>query len=30
VKVGYELQEIGTPTLVEVLDEFVKKHNLKK
>jgi len=30
VKVGYELQEIGKPTLEEVLDEFVKKHNLKK
>jgi predicted GTPase len=30
VKIGYELQEIGTPTFVEVLDEFVKKHNLKK
>jgi predicted GTPase len=30
VKVGYELQEIGTPTFKEVLDEFVKKHNLKK
>ena len=29
VKVGYELQEIGTPTLKEVLDEFVAKHNLK-
>ena len=30
VKVGYELQEIGRPTLEEVLDEFVKKHNLKR
>ena len=29
VKCGYELQEIGTPTLKEVLDEFVAKHNLK-
>lgn len=29
VKVGYELQEIGTPTLKEVLDDFVAKHNLK-
>ncbi len=29
VKVGYELQEIGQPTLKDVLDEFVKKHNLK-
>jgi len=28
VKVGYELQEIGTPTLKDVLDEFVKKHKL--
>lgn len=28
VRVGYELQEIGTPTLKEVLDEFVKKHHL--
>jgi predicted GTPase len=30
VKIGYELQEIGTPTLETVLQEFVKKHNLKK
>ena len=29
VTVGYELQEIGTPTLKEVLDDFVAKHNLK-
>jgi predicted GTPase len=29
VKIGYELQEIGKPTLEDVLDEFVKKHNLK-
>ena len=29
VKVGYELQEIGTPTLKEVLDDFIAKHNLK-
>lgn len=29
VKVGYELQEIGTPTLKDVLDDFVAKHNLK-
>ena len=29
VKVGYELQEIGTPTLKEVLDDFVAQHNLK-
>ena len=26
VKIGYELQEIGTPTLKDVLDEFVKKY----
>src|SRR5574344_51253 len=30
VRVGYELQEIGTPTLKDVLDEFVKKHKLIK
>ncbi len=29
VKVGYELQEIGTPTLKEILDDFIAKHNLK-
>ncbi|GHV43248.1 GTPase [Bacteroidia bacterium] len=29
VKVGYELQEIGTPNLTEILKDFVKKHNLK-
>jgi len=29
VKIGYELQEIGTPTLEGVLKDFVKKHNLK-
>ena len=28
VRVGYELQEIGTPTLKEVLDDFVKKFKL--
>jgi len=28
VKVGYELQEIGYPNFVDVLKEFVKKHNL--
>ncbi len=28
VRVHYDLQEIGTPTLKEVLDDFVKKHNL--
>lgn len=30
VKIGYELQEIGTPTLETILQDFVKKHNLKK
>jgi len=30
VKIGYELQEIGTPTLEGVLKDFVKKHGLKK
>jgi predicted GTPase len=30
VKVGYDLQEIGTPNLTGILDEFVKKHNLVK
>ena len=29
VKIGYELQEIGTPNFGTVLKEFVKKHNLK-
>ncbi len=28
-RVYYDLQEIGYPTLKEVLDEFVEKHNLK-
>lgn len=28
VKIGYELQEIGTPTLNTILEEFVKKHKL--
>lgn len=28
VRVFYDLQEIGTPTLHDVLDDFVKKHNL--
>jgi predicted GTPase len=28
VKIGYELQEIGYPNFVDVLKEFVKKHNL--
>lgn len=27
-RVWYDLQEIGSPNLEEVLDEFVKKHNL--
>ncbi len=30
VRVTYELQEIGLPNLEQVLDDFVKKHNLKK
>jgi len=30
VKVGYELQEIGSPNFETVLKEFVKKHKLKK
>ncbi len=30
VKVGYELQEIGYPNLEQVLDDFIKKHQLKK
>lgn len=30
VKVGYELQEIGKPDLEDILNEFVKKHNLLK
>jgi len=30
VKVGYDLQEIGQPDLVGVLEDFVKKFNLKK
>ena len=30
VKVGYDLQEIGKPDLADLLDEFVKKHNLVK
>ena len=29
VKVGYELQEIGTPNLEGVLKDFCKKHKLK-
>jgi len=30
VKVGYDLQEIGSPNLTQVLDAFVKKHKLGK
>ncbi|PKP05072.1 MAG: GTPase [Bacteroidetes bacterium HGW-Bacteroidetes-6] len=30
VKVGYDLQEIGSPNLTEVLEDFIAKHNLKK
>lgn len=30
VKIGYELQEIGTPTFETILQDFVKKHNLLK
>jgi len=30
VKVGYDLQEIGSPNLTEVLDEFCKKNKLGK
>jgi predicted GTPase len=30
VKVGYELQEIGTPNFEQILKEFVKKHKLLK
>ncbi|MCK9617064.1 MAG: cyclic 2,3-diphosphoglycerate synthase [Lentimicrobiaceae bacterium] len=30
VKVGYELQEIGEPNLEQVIDDFIKKHNLIK
>ena len=30
VKVGYDLQEIGSPSLTEVLDGFCKKHKLAK
>lgn len=28
VKIGYDLQEIGTPNLAMVINDFVKKHNL--
>lgn len=30
VKVGYDLQEIGRPDLDDVLEDFLKKHNLLK
>jgi len=30
VKIGYELQEIGRPTLEDVLNDFIAKFNLKK
>jgi predicted GTPase len=30
VKIGYDLQEIGSPNLDEILCDFVKKHNLVK
>ncbi len=30
VKIGYDLQEIGSPNLDEILCEFVKKHKLVK
>lgn len=30
IRVGYDLQEIGYPTFDEVLDDFVKNHNLNK
>jgi len=29
VKVGYDLQEIGQPSLAEPIEDFIKKHNLK-
>jgi len=29
-RVYYDLQEIGDPNLTQVIDEFVKKHNLVK
>ncbi len=28
-RVGYDLQEIGSPNLTEIVGEFIKKHNLK-
>jgi len=30
VKIGYELQEIGSPTLEDVLNDFIVKFNLQK
>jgi predicted GTPase len=30
VKIGYELQEIGSPTLEDVLNDFIAKFNLQK
>jgi len=30
VKIGYEMQEIGTPDFKQVIGDFAKKHNLKK
>ena len=30
IKIGYELQEIGEPNLAGPINDFVKKHNLKK
>ncbi len=30
VKIGYDLQEIGEPNLLRPIQEFIKKHNLKK
>ncbi len=30
VKVGYDLQEIGRPDLYDVINDFLKKHNLVK
>ncbi len=29
VKVGYDLQEIGQPSLAQPIQDFIKKHNLK-
>lgn len=30
VKIGYDLQEIGEPNLAQPINDFIKKHNLKK